>query len=186
MTNRTAARRYARALLDVAIKEGVDPQQVERDLEAFADLLRQHPPLERTLTNPAVAANRKRAIASEVLSRTALTPTVSKLLVLLADRDRFVMYGEIVEAYRDLLREHQNIVQAEVTTAVPLGDDRLRSMEGRLAQSTGKRVSIVTKVDPDILGGLVTRIGSVVYDASVAGQLARLREQLGGGAAGGA
>lgn len=178
MTHRTAARRYARALLDVAVRDG-DPQRVEQDLQAFADLITGHPALARVLTNPAVPAARKRLVVSELLGRAdGLSPMVGKLLLLLAERDRLIMLSDLLDAYRERLREHLQIVRAEITTALALPADRMQALEARLADATGKRVSLSARVDPTIIGGVVTRIGSVVYDGSVARQLARLKERL--------
>src|SRR5262245_45607854 len=117
MTNRTAATRYARALLEVAIQDEADPRLVEQQIASFIDLLRQHPTLERVLENPAVPAPRKRAAVAELTTRLALTPVVAKLLLLLAERDRLVLLGDLFAAYRERLLEHLKVVRAEVTTA---------------------------------------------------------------------
>jgi F-type H+-transporting ATPase subunit delta len=84
----------------------------------------------------------------------------------------------MAEAYRERLRQHQQIVRAEVTTAVPLTDDRRAALEKGIAAATGRQVMLTTAVDPAIIGGAITRIGSTVYDGSVARQLERLKEQL--------
>ena len=91
MTNKTAAIRYARALLDVAVKEKADLEQIEHELPQFADLFTQYPLLEKVLLNPAVPVPRKRAAVAELLAQAKFTPIVSKLLALLADRDRLVL-----------------------------------------------------------------------------------------------
>jgi F-type H+-transporting ATPase subunit delta len=179
MMQRSAARRYARALLDVAVKEGTDPRAIERDLGAFADLVAAHPPLQQALFNPAVPTPRKRAAVGDLVARAeGLSPIVSKLLLLLAERDRLRMLPDLVEAYRERLLEHLNIVRAEVVTSVPLSNERVLALESRLAASTGKEVTVETRVDPGIIGGVVTRIGSIVYDGSVARQLERLKDRL--------
>ena len=98
MTNKTAAIRYARALLDVAIKEQADLELLERELSQFADLFTQHPLLEKVLLNPAVPVPRKRAAVTDLLSLAKFTPIVSKLLALLADRDRLVLRARFIES----------------------------------------------------------------------------------------
>ena len=87
MNTRTAAARSARALLDVVIKDA-NPEQVERELVAFADLFQGDPQLHRTLTNPAVPTSAKRGIVESLATRLNLSPHVAKLLILLAERDR--------------------------------------------------------------------------------------------------
>src|SRR5262245_17501317 len=138
MTNRTAANRYARALLDVAIQEKADVQQIEGQLASFVELFRQHPALERVLLNPAVPVPRKRAATAELTARLGVLPIVSKLLVVLAERDRLVLLPDLLAAYRERLLDHQNVVRAEVTTAAPLPSDRAAAIQRTLAQMTGR------------------------------------------------
>ena len=177
MTNRAAADRYARVLLEVAVKEA-DPEAVERELAGFVELLSSNAAAERALTNPAVPVTRKRAAVAELMTHAAASPVTVKLLVLLASRDRLVLLPDLLAAYRRRLLEHLKVVHAEVTTAVPLTDDRRRAFEARLADATGRRVTIETRVDPALIGGAVTQIGSLVFDGSVRMQLQRLREKL--------
>jgi F-type H+-transporting ATPase subunit delta len=180
MTSRTAATRYAKALMDVASKEAPQGgiEKVAEELDAFSALVRENPALDRVLTNPAVPAPRKRAAVAELTRMAGLSPIVSKLLVLLAERDRIVLLNDLTSIYRDLLMARQNVVRAEVTTATPLGAEKSQAIERGLAAVTGKRVSMTTKVDQDIVGGIVARVGSTVYDASIATQLKKIRERL--------
>ncbi len=178
MTSRTAAARYARALLDVATKESADLDTIGREIDEFNAFFSQQTALERLMLNPAVPAPRKRAAMEEIIKVAGLSPIVSKLLVLLADRDRLTLLLDVSATYRDFLAERQNVVHAEVTSAEPLSNDRVKAIEQRLATVTGKRVSMTTKVDKDIIGGVVARVGSTIYDASIATQLKKIRERL--------
>ncbi len=178
MTNKTAATRYARALFDVVLKEQGSLEQIEAQLAAFVDLLAEHPTLEKVLLNPAVPVPRKRATVAELLARLDVTPVLGKLLALLAERDRLVLLPDLLSTYRDRLLDHQHVVRADVTTAGPLGGERAREIERRLTQVTGKTVTVTSRVDPAIIGGLVARIGSTVYDASVTRQLEKIRDRL--------
>jgi F-type H+-transporting ATPase subunit delta len=178
MSTRASAARYARALLDVAVKES-STEQADRELTAFVDLLRQHPDLQRALIHPSVNAAAKKAVVQQLLDR--LQPSSSpagKLLLMLAERDRLVLLQEVAEVYRERLNEQQRIVRAEVTTAEPLADEHAARLRDRLAAATGQTVTLTTKVDPSIIGGMVTRIGSTVYDGSVATQLQTIKQQL--------
>ena len=178
MTNRTAATRYARALLDVAVKEKADLDQVERELASVVDLFTQHKALEQALLNPVVPVPRKRAAMDAVTSRAKLLPIVTKLLGLLAERDRLVLLPDVLAAYRDRLLDHRNVVRAEITTTTTLPSDRVKAIEASLARASGRAVTLSVKVDPEIIGGVVTRIGSTVYDGSVTRQLQRMKEKL--------
>ena len=177
MSTRASAARYARALLDVVIKEG-DPEKVEHELSAFADLFAQNPNLEKALTNPAVPISGKRGIVTELASRLALSSPLAKLLLMLADRDRLVIVPDLLDVYRDRLMDYRQVVRADVTTAEPLAEARLSLLKERLATLTGRQVIMTTKVDPSIIGGLVARVGSTVYDGSVATQLTRIKNRL--------
>ena len=178
MTTRTAAARYARALLDVATKESVDLDTLARELDEFPAFFTAQPALEGLMLNPAVPAPRKRAAMEEITRISGLTPIISKLLVLLADRDRLGLVKDVAATYRDFLAERQNVVHAEVTSAEPLSSDRIQAIEQRLATVTGKRVAMTAMVDKDIIGGVVARVGSTVYDASIATQLKKIRDRL--------
>jgi F-type H+-transporting ATPase subunit delta len=178
MTNRTAATRYARALLDVAVKEHADLDQVERDLASIVDLFAQYPQLAQALLNPVVPVPRKRAAMEALTADGRLLPMVSKLLGLLAGRDRLVLLSDLLSAYRDRLLDYRNVVRAEVTTTTPLASEQVKAIEANLARASGRAVTLSAKVDPSIIGGVVTRIGSTVYDGSVTRQLQRMKEKL--------
>ena len=177
MTNKTAATRYARALLDVGVKESANLEQIETDLAAFADLFTQFPALAKVLLNPAVPAQRKHAAVAELVARARVSPILGKLL-LLAERDRLVLLPDLLAAYRDRLMDYRHVVRAEVTTATPIDAVRVQQIQSGLASATGRTVTIATKTDPAIIGGLVARVGSTVYDASVVRQLERMKERL--------
>jgi F-type H+-transporting ATPase subunit delta len=178
MTNKSAATRYARAILDVAIKEKANLEQIEQELGEFAALLDAEPLLKKVLLNPAVPVPRKRTAVVELMKLAKVSPMVSKLLVLLAERDRLILMPDLVDSYRNRLADYRGIVRAEVTTATALTAERVQQIQKSLADVTGRSVTLETRLDPSILGGLVARVGSVVYDASVTRQLEKLKQQL--------
>ena len=179
MTSRTAARRYARALFDVALKEHANLQDIETELAGFVELIRRTPELERVFLNPAVPAPRKRATVAELMARAGVPSILAKLLTLLAERDRLALLPDLLDAYRDRLLDHQNVVRAEVTTAEPLAPARTAQIAQSLERATGRTVTVDTRVDPSILGGIVARVGSTVFDGSVTRQLEKIRQNLG-------
>ena len=178
MTNRTAAVRYARALFDVSLKDG-DLRTAASDLDEFAKLVDEHPTLRRVLFASAVRPPTKRAIINDLRYRfRAVSPTVTRLLTVLADRGRLALLPDIVRFYRARVFEHLGVVDAQVTTAQPLSRQQDDAIRKRLAGAGGRDVRMTSVVDPDILGGVVARIGSTVYDGSVAGHLERMRQTL--------
>jgi F-type H+-transporting ATPase subunit delta len=178
VTNKTAATRYARALLDVALQEHLPLEDIEREIASFAELFTTHPTLAKVLLNPAVPVPRKRAAMVDLIGLAHVSSVVGKLLTLLAERDRLVLLPDLVASYRDRLAEHRHVVRAEVTTIAPLASERAEAIQQALARVTGRTVRLTTRVDPAILGGLVARIGSTVYDGSITRQLARMKARM--------
>jgi len=177
MTTRTSATRYARALLDVLLKEST-AEQGAQDLGTVAALLAQFPELQRAFSNPAIPAARKRALVHELLPQLSLSAPVGKLLLMLAERDRLTLLPDLTAVYQERLEQLQQVVRAEVTTAEPLAADHLAALQQRLASATGSTVRVTTRVDPSIIGGVRAQIGSTVYDGSIATQLEAFRQKL--------
>lgn len=176
MTTRASADRYARALLDVVAKEG-NPEQVQEELSAFARLFG-NPELGEVLQSPAVPAASKRGIVEALIARLKPSAPLGKLLLMLADRNRLALVPQLATVYDQRLMDLRQVVQVEVTTAMPMTSGHAADFEQRLSNATGRRVKMTTAVDPSLIGGAVARIGTIVYDGSVANQLARMRERL--------
>ncbi len=177
MSKPAGATKQARALFDVALAQG-DPTAVGRDLEGFVSLVDGHADLRRALASPIVPPARKQAVVAAVSEAAGFSPIVASLLRVLAARHELSLVEPLAAAYRARLLQHQRVVEAHVTTAVELSDDRQAALAASLGEATGKTVRLTTSVDPSILGGVVTRIGSVVFDGSVSGSLERLRHGL--------
>jgi len=177
MSNRASASRYAKALLDVMIREG-SPEQAEQELASLADLFERHEDLRKAMLNPAIPVTAKRSVMQQLVARVQPSRPVGKLMMLLAERDRLELLPDLLAAYRDRLMDYLQVVRAEVLTAISLPEERVAQLQQRLADVTGRRVVMTTRVDPSIIGGVVARIGSTVYDGSVATQLARIKSKL--------
>ena len=178
MTPATAAKRYARALFDVALHQNADLDRTGQELEAFASLMSSNPALTAVISNPAIPASKKRAMVDAMLAASPVSDQVARTLQLLADRDRLPLVPQLARAYGERLMDHRQIVRAEVTTAVPLEGDRAEAIAAALGAATGRKVIVEQKVDKAILGGVVARVGSIVYDGSVARQLEKMKESL--------
>jgi F-type H+-transporting ATPase subunit delta len=165
-------------LLDVAQTEKADLSAIDAQMTALAGLFQQNDALRRALLNPAVPLPKKRAVVAEIVARANVLPIVAKTMALLAERDRLVILPDVAAAYRQRLLDLRNVVRAEVTTAEPIASDRLEEIQRGLAAATGRTVDITSRVDPSIMGGMVARVGSTIFDASVTGHLERLRQRL--------
>lgn len=177
MSQRTSATRYAKALLDVAINES-DPKKIEQDLASVAEAMAQSADLRRALTSPGIPQEVRVNIARAVTDRIGVELPLQKILKMLADRGRLDLVPLMAEVYRERLLAHDNIVRATVTSATPLTPEKVDALAASLGGLTGKIVQVETTTDPSLVGGVVARIGSTVYDGSIRTQLQRMRQQL--------
>ena len=171
------ARRYAKALLDVA-REGGSMEAVGRELDAFVELLVAQPALEDVLQRPWIKPPERQAVAREVAQRAGLGKLVQDFVSLVAGRGRSDHMREMATAYRALMDEALGRVTGEVRSAVPMTDDEKQRLSARLGRETGKQVVLEEVVDRSLLGGFVARVGTFVLDGSLDGQLRRLHERL--------
>ena len=178
MTTGKMARRYAAALFDVTRRNGTG-ERAGRELSEFAGLVDGHAELGRVLASPGVPASAKRAVIAGLLDKAGdVTPEVRRVVTMLADRDRLGALGSVAGAFAELLLEEQRVVRADVVTATPLSAASRAALGDALSRATGKTVTLNERVDPAIVGGIVARVGSLVYDGSVTRQLERLRDKL--------
>lgn len=174
---RAVVARSARAFLDVAERLG-DPDRVAAELERLAEAIDANPDFSGVLLSAGVSMPRKLQVVRELAARAGLSPLVLRLIELLVDRGQLGTLTDFAAAFRARLLERRNIVPAEVTTAVALPADRTEALARSLGDATGKQVVVTTRVDSSIIGGVVAVVGSTVYDGSVTGQLARMRQKL--------
>jgi F-type H+-transporting ATPase subunit delta len=177
MASLASARRYARALFDVASKSG-DVDATLAELKGFGDAIAGNPDLLRALTSPGVPLGAKQKILSELLALQPVSRLVSRLLALIVENDDVNEMARIVEAYEQRVMDFHHVVRAEITSAVPLPPERIQAIEASLGAAAGARVVVTPKVEPAILGGVVAKVGSRVYDGSVVRHLARIRARL--------
>jgi F-type H+-transporting ATPase subunit delta len=171
------SRRYAKALVEIAA-ERAELEAVGQDLRAMSRLLTQNRDAMVFFGNPGAPMAAKRRALQELAERAGLGRlTVNFLLLILAKR-RLQHLEAIALAYEEQMDDRLNRARATITSAAPLPDATLETLKGRLGQATGKEISMETRVDPAILGGVVARVGSTVYDGSLKAQLRRMREHL--------
>lgn len=177
MSAESVARQYARALYDVAHRNDL-VDAVHRDLVRLRSIIRDHAELTRVLALPTIEQTSKKALVDHLLTLGNSTIELHRLVDLLADRDRLALLPAIAAAFETRLVEAGRTITADVTTAVPLTPERRQALAAALGRATARQVDITEHVDPSILGGVVARVGSVVFDGSVTRQLERMREKL--------
>ena len=179
MSVQAIARRYAAALADVATQRG-ETREVQQELLAWADMLRANPNLREIFANPTIALDKKRAVLKRLLEIGKPRSTTANFLKVLLQNQRLTELEEINRKFAEVLDDRAGVVAARVTTAGPVPAAMQQTLEARLHSLTGKKVRIEFDTDPGLIGGLVTRIGSTVYDGSVRNQLEQIKEKMAG------
>ena len=177
MSNETVARRYASALADVVMKTG-EAETVRGELRAWGQMIAGNAELENAFVNPAIAAVRKQAVLEALIRKANSSRTTSNFLRVLLENGRMTDLPAVTERFEGVLEERGGVISGEVISAHELDEAARRELMGNLEKLTGKTVKLKFEIDKDIIGGVVTRVGSTIYDSSVRTQLEHLREQL--------
>lgn len=177
MSVETVARRYATALADVVLKHG-EVETVKSELKIWEDLIKSNTDLQTAFANPAIAHLNKEKVLENLLAKTKPSKTTANFLRVLLRNSRLTELSEINEKFASVLDERNGIVSAEIISARPLSEAEKSEFKKNLARLTGKKVNLNFDIDENIIGGVVTRVGSTVYDGSVRTQLENLKQQL--------
>jgi F-type H+-transporting ATPase subunit delta len=176
MQDAIVARKYATALFDAARSKDV-LDRVAEDLRGVLALEKQGAGLGRFLEAPHITTESKRAVLDKAL-KSQLSELTLRLLHLLIEKKRVDQLSGICERFEELLRDHRGIVAARVRTAEPLEPAQVERLAGTLGRLIGKTVEVESRVDPDVLGGVVLEFGTMIVDRSVRRGLDDLRDRL--------
>lgn len=171
------ARRYADALADVA---GAHDQveQIDREVSLFAEMMQGSRELHDLFASPVVSLTNKQSVLEAIVERVRPSQMTVNLLRTMLSHYRLHHLGEVHAQFRRVINERKGLVVAEVTTASQVGDAERAKLVAVLERVTGQRVELKFKTDRALIGGVVTRIGSVVYDGSVRTQLVEIKERM--------
>jgi F-type H+-transporting ATPase subunit delta len=176
VANTEVAQPYAQALLSIAKSKSLE-EEFGTDARTLLNLLAENQQLRNFIDNPFIAAENKKALIKQILSEAS--PYLRNFLLLLVDKRRIFFLPEILQQYLALLRQLNQTVLAEVTSAVALTEDQQQAVtEKVLALTKARQVELATKVDSDLIGGVIIKVGSQVIDSSIRGQLRRLSLRL--------
>jgi F-type H+-transporting ATPase subunit delta len=171
------ARRYATALADVTTKQG-ESREVQTELIAWEQLINSTPNLLEVFRNPTIALDQKRRVLNRLIERTRPRSTTANFLKVLLQNQRLTELGEINRKFEDVLDDRGGMVAAEVTTAAPVSEQSQQQVLATLQSLTNRKVRVTFATNPDLIGGLVTRVGSTVYDGSVRNKLQQIRDKM--------
>jgi F-type H+-transporting ATPase subunit delta len=171
------ARRYATALADVVTARG-EAQEVQKELAAWAEMMQSNEQLLEVFRNPTIPYEQKRKVLNALIARTRVRPTTANFLQVLLQNHRLAELGEVNKRFAQILDERSGVVSAQVTTARPVPQSSQDDLRAKLAGLTGKSVRLSFTTDEELIGGIVTRIGSTIYDGSVRNQLQQVKERM--------
>lgn len=171
---------YAQAIMSVARSNNL-AEQLGEDARSLISLLQNSEELRNFLANPFVKPEDKKAVLGQLVGEN-INPYMRNFLMLLVDRRRILLLEEICQQYLTILRELNQTVLAEVISAVELTEAQQQAVREKvIAMTNAVRVELDTKIDPDLIGGVIIKVGSQVIDASLRGQLRRLSLRLSSG-----
>lgn len=177
MSVQTVARRYATALADVVMASG-EAREVQEELNQWVQMMQTNGQLLEVFSNPTIPYDQKRKVLNTLVERTKVRPTTANFLKVLLQNQRLADLSEVNNRFAQVLDERSGVVSAEVMTARPVPAAAQEALRGKLAEMTGKNVRLSFKTDDQLIGGLVTRIGSTIYDGSVRNQLDQAKAKL--------
>lgn len=175
----SVAGRYAAALFDLANDEK-KVAEVEADLGKFQSLLDMSDDLKRLVASPIYSSDEQLAAIEKIAAKAGIGALVANFLKVIARNRRLFVVGDMISAFRAIVARSRGEVTAEVTSAQALDEAQLGELRSTLKASVGKDVQLKTRVDPDLLGGLVVKIGSRMIDSSLRTKLSNLRLSLKG------
>jgi len=173
------ARRYAAALADVVIAQG-EAREVQEELNTWAQMMEANSSLLEVFRNPTIPYEQKRKVLNTLIARTRVRPTTANFLQVLLQNHRLAELNEINRKFAQVLDERSGVVSAQVTTARTLPESTRETLRARLGMMTGRKVRLDFAVDEELIGGVMTRIGSTVYDGSVRTQLQQIKQKMAG------
>lgn len=176
--------RYARALADLAMKPGAAaPQTIVGDLAKLEQALAVSQDLRTAMQSPAVPRARKHAVLKHLTKDLSLADLVRRFVMVLIDRRRVPLLGEIREAFETVMDERLGVVRVDVISARELTAGQRETLLNEFSRATGKRARARFEVSGELIGGVVARVGSTVFDGSVRGQLEALKQRMVGAGA---
>ena len=177
MVTGSLARRYAKAIFDIGSQQG-DLTKLGADIRSLAKAMTESKELDTALTNPAIRRSDRRKVIDGLLKTIGVQTASRNLVYLLLDGERMGSLPAISRALDEMIEAKAGRVTAEVISAKPLDPSQLSQINAALEKLSGKKVSVTTRQDPELLGGVVAKVGDVVYDGSLRTQLRTLRDEL--------
>jgi F-type H+-transporting ATPase subunit delta len=172
------ASRYARALVDVVLEHQVDSNAAREQLKAFVDAVHESIQLRRVWESPAVPPEQKRAVLDGMAAQIGAVKPIRNFMAVIIDHRRIGMLEDITRIFERELDAALGFAEVEVSSARMLSAQEQRELESRVESMSGKKIRATYMSNPELLGGVVVRVGDTIYDGSVRGQLEKMRQEL--------
>lgn len=169
---------YGRAMSDVVVDRGLDAARVSSELESIRTVLGESADLRTVWDSPSVASDQKLSLLDAIAKKLGISREVRNFVAVLISNRRIHAYGEIAKNAIEQINDRLGIAEAEIVSVRELGTEERRRLEDQVTKVTGKRLRVRYALDPKLMGGVVVKVGSTIYDGSVRGQLQRMKEQL--------
>ncbi|UCD83739.1 MAG: F0F1 ATP synthase subunit delta [Deltaproteobacteria bacterium] len=170
-------RRYARALFSLSKEEGV-LEEIEKELGQFAGLWESEEELQRMISSPVVQLREKVDLVGKITESLKLPPVLGDFLRLLTAKGRLTIIAEICRAFEQLIDQEKGRLRAVLTSAVPLPGQTIDKIKVTLEKVLGKEISLRVDEDPELIGGAIAQVGSLVFDGSVKTKLKQMESKL--------
>jgi len=169
--------RYARSLAEVVFEQNLE-QAVTGDLQIYSEVFKAVPDLLDAFDSPGVPQEAKEKLLESLIGVHPINQITHNFLKVLLEHNRIRYYQQIYESYQDSVNEHNGIVSARVSTAMPLDLSEVKVLEEKLSDVTGKTVNMDPQTDADLLGGIVVQVGDTIFDGSIKTKLAEIKRRL--------
>ncbi|HWC85081.1 MAG TPA: ATP synthase F1 subunit delta [Solirubrobacteraceae bacterium] len=166
---------YARALFEVA-KEHDRLDEIRDELDQFVAALNDHRQMAVFFFSPYFSTDEKKNALERAVEDA--DPFLMNFLEALVERNRMPVIFRIRAEYEQLWDEEKKLLPVQITSAIPLDEKTVQSIGDRISEQTGQKVELSSSVDPDLIGGLVLRVGNVILDASIRSRLNQLRRTV--------
>lgn len=174
----SVASRYARALVEVVLEHKIDGDVARQQLREMVGAVHQSLELRRVWESPAILPEQKRAVLDAIAAKIGAVKPIRNFMAVIIDHRRIGMLDDMVRVFETELDAQLGVAEVQVSSARPLSPQEQQQVESRVYQMSAKQIRATYVVKPELLGGVVVRVGDTIYDGSVRGQLEKMRQDL--------
>jgi F-type H+-transporting ATPase subunit delta len=165
-------------LVEVVLSDKIDPEVIRQQLQSIVEAVHESDQLRRVWESPAISADQKRAVLDAIVKQIGALKPLRNFIAVIIDHRRIPMLDDVARQFDVELDAQMGFAQVQVSSARTLSAEEKKELESRVERMTGKKVRAKYLSNPELLGGVVVRVGSTIYDGSVRGRLEKMRQEL--------